>query len=83
MSKDTDNIQEDIEAINKEEDYSNDSKEVQLIRELISTLQGAPYPTSVNDELYAIWYEHSLIAINNAYAFINKSEQDEEETEIP
>ncbi len=82
MSKDTDNIQEDIEAANKDE-YSDASQEVLLIKELISTLQGAPYPTSVNDELYAIWYEHSLIAINNAYAFLNKSDQDEEETVIP
>lgn len=82
MSKDTDSIQEDIEAINKDE-YIDAPKEVQLIKELISTLQGAPYPTSVNDELYAIWYEHSLIAINNAYAFINKPAQPEEETEIP
>lgn len=80
MSKDMDNIQKDVEALNKD-DYASDPKEVQLIKDLISTLQGAPYPTSVNDELYAIWYEHSLIAINNAFSFLNVS--DEEETEIP
>ena len=81
MTKEMENIQKDIEEINKNSS-TNESKEVQLIKELISTLQGAPYPTSINQELYEIWYEHSLIAINNAYSFLNKSET-VEETEIP
>ena len=81
MSKEIENIQKDVEELNRNSD-ANDSMEIHLIKELISTLQGAPYPTSLNEELYSIWYEHSLIAINNAYAFLNKSEKDVE-TEIP
>ncbi|MBN1648492.1 MAG: hypothetical protein JW874_10690 [Spirochaetales bacterium] len=83
MSRDIENIQKDIEELNRNTSI-DDSQEVRLIKELISTLQGAPYPTALNKELYSIWYEHSLIAINNAYSFLNKSgKEPEEETVIP
>ena len=30
------------------------------LRKLVSDVQGAPYPGSLENELYMIWYEHIL-----------------------
>lgn len=29
-----------------------------LMRQLVSDIQGAPYPGDISSELYKIWYEH-------------------------
>lgn len=44
-----------------------------IIKKLVSALTGAPYPPSVNEELYGIWYEHSREAANEALEFIAKA----------
>jgi hypothetical protein len=36
-----------------------DKKGLEILRNLISTVEGAPYPNSVSEELYTIWFEHA------------------------
>lgn len=48
----------------------NSSKVDDIIKQLVSSIQGAPYPTTINNELYTIWYEHSLKAVTEAFAYL-------------
>jgi hypothetical protein len=35
-----------------------------IMKQLVSDVQGAPYPNVIDNELYRIWYEHAqLVAI--------------------
>jgi len=43
-----------------------------IIVDLVSSLQGAPYPSTINNELYTIWYEHAQIAAQEALHFVEK-----------
>lgn len=43
-----------------------------IIVELVSSLQGAPYPSTINNELYTIWYEHAQIAAQEALHFVER-----------
>lgn len=51
---------------------AKDTPEVKLIKELISIVQGAPYPVDLSGELYTIWYEHAMKVITNAYTYIDE-----------
>lgn len=51
---------------------ADDSPEIKLIKDLISIIQGAPYPVDVSPELYSIWYEHAMKTITNAYSYIDE-----------
>ncbi len=65
----------DFENIMTETD-SRESEEIRQIKSLVSVLQGAPYPTNVNDELYRIWYEHSLNSVSDALAYLDRHTDD-------
>ena len=43
-----------------------------IIVKLVSSLQGAPYPSTINNELYTIWYEHAQISAQEALHFVEK-----------
>lgn len=58
------------------ETNSHDADEIRIIKALVSVLQGAPYPTNVNDELYRIWYEHSLNSVSEALAYLDRHVDD-------
>jgi len=45
-----------------------------LLRQLISDLEGAPYPNAINNELYTIWYEHVQEAAGNALEYLNSQD---------
>jgi hypothetical protein len=49
-----------------------------IIVDLVSSLQGAPYPSSINNELYTIWYEHAQIAAQEALHFVERKRAKEE-----
>jgi hypothetical protein len=49
-----------------------------IIVDLVSSLQGAPYPSSINNELYTIWYEHAQIAAQEALHFVERKRVKEE-----
>ncbi len=43
------------------------------LRKLASEVQGAPYPKTVNSELYYIWYEHVQSAALECFEFLNEN----------
>lgn len=55
------------------------AKEIELFKNLISTIEGAPYPVDWENELYQIWFEHSKETVNDALAYLNTHYPDKEE----
>ena len=43
-----------------------------LLRKLMSDVEGAPFPGSVHEELYAIWYEHAQSVAQEALEYLNQ-----------
>lgn len=55
------------------------SRCIQLMRELVSNVQGAPYPgEDINKELYYIWYEHAQKAAVDCFRFLDEYFPEEE-----
>ncbi|MEJ5187706.1 MAG: hypothetical protein WHT84_00690 [Breznakiellaceae bacterium] len=48
-----------------------------IIVQLVSALQGAPYPSNINNELYSIWYEHAQIAAQEALHYVERKRRKE------
>lgn len=44
-----------------------------LLQKLTAAAEGAPYPGSVNEELYAIWYEHMQRVLLDCLEFLHRS----------
>ncbi|HIW35791.1 MAG TPA: hypothetical protein IAA30_02270 [Candidatus Treponema faecavium] len=44
---------------------------VVMLRRLVSDIQGAPYPGTLNGELYTIWYEHVQKTAVECFEFLN------------
>ena len=44
----------------------------QLMRNLVSDVQGAPYPGNNEPELYQIWYEHVQRNAQNCFEFLDE-----------
>jgi len=45
---------------------------IQMLRELVSDVQGAPFPGGdITTELYSIWYEHAQRAAVECFEFLN------------
>jgi hypothetical protein len=53
-----------------------DKEGFKIMRRLISDIDGAPYPNTVNDELYTIWYEHVQVIAQEALEFLNLYDED-------
>lgn len=52
---------------------------IKLMRELVSNVQGAPYPTdAISADLYYIWYEHAQQSAVECFQFLNEHFPDEE-----
>lgn len=45
---------------------------VNKLRNLVSDVQGAPYPGNINDELYYIWYEHAQKNAMDCFEFLDE-----------
>ncbi|HUX39313.1 MAG TPA: hypothetical protein VMV44_15545 [Rectinemataceae bacterium] len=43
-----------------------------LLRKLMSDVEGAPFPGSVQEELYSIWYEHAQSIAQEALEYLNQ-----------
>ncbi len=48
-----------------------DDKGLKLLKQLIGAIEGAPYPHSVQNELYTIWHEHALNIATDALGYVN------------
>ena len=44
---------------------------VVMLRRLVSDIQGAPYPGTINEELYRIWYEHVQKTAVECFEFLH------------
>jgi len=47
-----------------------------LLRQLISDVEGAPYPGVLDGELYTIWYEHAQSVVQEALEYLNTVDPD-------
>jgi hypothetical protein len=45
---------------------------IELLKKLISQLEGAPFPHTVSAELYEIWYDHTRDAVSDALGYLNR-----------
>lgn len=50
-----------------------DQEGFKIMKQLVSDVQGAPYPNVVNSELYKIWYEHAQLIAVECLEFIDKN----------
>jgi hypothetical protein len=48
-----------------------DDRSLALLRQLMSEVEGAPFPTELDLELYAIWYEHAQKSAQEALQYLN------------
>ncbi len=50
--------------------------EKKIIKNLISTIEGAPFPNTINSELYSIWYEHAQMRVTEAMSYLYENDPD-------
>lgn len=53
-----------------------DKQGFKIMRKLISDIDGAPYPNTIDNELYTIWYEHVQQIAQEALEFLNENDED-------
>jgi len=53
-----------------------EQKSFALLRRLISDIEGAPYPNTIDSELYTIWYEHVQHVAQEALEFLDQYDPD-------
>lgn len=47
---------------------------IDMLRQLVSDVQGAPYPGSdINGELYSIWYDHAQQAATECFEYLDEN----------
>ena len=49
-----------------------DERGLKLLRKLMSDVEGAPFPGAVQDELYAIWYDHAQSVAQETLEYLNQ-----------
>lgn len=49
-----------------------DEKGLALVRQLMSEIEGAPFPGGLDGELYTIWYEHAQKSAQEALEYLNE-----------
>ncbi len=50
-----------------------DHEGYEILKQLVSDVQGAPYPNVVDNELYKIWYEHAQQVAIQCLEYIDKN----------
>ena len=52
---------------------------IQMLRDLVSDVQGAPFPSGeLKNELYEIWYEHAQRAAVACFEYLNDNFPEEQ-----
>lgn len=49
-----------------------DDRGLALLRQLMSEVEGAPFPGELDGELYAIWYVHAQNGAQEALEYLNE-----------
>lgn len=44
-----------------------------IMKQLVSDVQGAPYPNVIENELYKIWYEHAQVVAIQCLEYIDRN----------
>ncbi|ULQ60313.1 hypothetical protein K7I13_03115 [Brucepastera parasyntrophica] len=57
-----------------------DHEGIEIMKQLVSDIQGAPYPNVVDNELYRIWYEHVQIVASKCLEYIDRTFPNEKKT---
>ncbi|MFW5800809.1 MAG: hypothetical protein ACOCVC_02145 [Spirochaeta sp.] len=52
-----------------------DDKGIELLKQLIGAIEGAPYPHTLKSELYTIWHEHALNIATDALSYVNNQQK--------
>ena len=61
-----------------------DHEGYEILKQLVSDVQGAPYPNVVDNELYKIWYEHAQQVAIQCLEYIDKNfPKDKDNTKMP
>jgi hypothetical protein len=50
-----------------------DHEGYEILKQLVSDVQGAPYPGDIENELYRIWYEHAQQVAIQCLEYIDKN----------
>ncbi len=50
-----------------------DQEGYEIMKQLVSDVQGAPYPNVVESELYRIWYEHAQLVAIQCLEYIDRN----------
>ncbi|HHU35962.1 MAG TPA: hypothetical protein GXZ47_01900 [Treponema sp.] len=50
-----------------------DREGYKILKQLVSDVQGAPYPNVIENELYKIWYEHAQVVAIECLEYIDKN----------
>jgi len=48
-----------------------DDRGLSLLRQLMSEIEGAPFPAGAQGELYSIWYEHAQSVAQESLEYLN------------
>ena len=55
-----------------------------IMKQLVSDVQGAPYPNVIENELYRIWYEHAQVVAIQCLEFIDRNlPKDKDSEKLP
>ena len=63
-----------------------DPEGYEIMKQLVSDVQGAPYPNVVENELYRIWYEHAQLIAIQCLEYIDKNfpkDRDKDSENLP
>jgi hypothetical protein len=53
-----------------------DDRGLSLLRQLMSEIEGAPFPAEMQGELYTIWYEHAQSVAQESLEYLNNLDPD-------
>lgn len=61
-----------------------DKEGYQILKQLVSDVQGAPYPNVIENELYRIWYEHAQNVAIQCLEYIDRNfPQEKDDEKLP
>jgi len=60
-----------------------DNEGYQILKSLVSDVQGAPYPNVIDNELYTIWYTHAQQVAIQCLEYFDKHYPQEKNSDLP
>jgi hypothetical protein len=61
-----------------------DKEGYSILKQLVSDVQGAPYPNVIENELYRIWYEHTQVVAIQCLEYIDRNfPKDKDSEKLP